>query len=172
MAQKAAKTLAARNVSILNRTLFLTLGIHGTFWLLRLLFLRRSVTSYVLLSAPSLIIQFWFERISRPTFGPNGELKRSGEDLEAKGLTEWMWDVVYWTYLCLGLVIVIGDYGWWAYIVVPLYSGWLAWTTFKGARQGLAGFSGANGNEQESNQAGSKRQQKLEKRGGQKVQYR
>ena len=116
MAQKAAKTLAARNVSILNRTLLLTLGFHGTFLLLRLLFLRRSLTLYAILSAPALIIQFWFERISRPTYGPNGELKRSGEDLEAQGLTEWMWDVLYWTYLCLVFVAVIGDYGWWAYV--------------------------------------------------------
>ncbi|KAF2229552.1 DUF788 domain protein [Viridothelium virens] len=171
MAQKAAKTLAARNVSVLNRTLLLTIGFHGIFLILRLLFLQRSLMLYSLLSAPAVIIQFWFERIGRPTYGPNGELKRSGEDLEAKGLTEWMWDVLYWTYLCFIFVILIGDYGWWAYIVVPLYSIWLAWTTFNGARQGLAGFSGADGNDQAQSQTGSKRQQKMEKR-GQKVQYR
>ena len=116
MAQKAAKTLAARNTSILNRTLLLSLAFHGTFLLLRFLLLRRSLTIYALLSAPALIIQFWFERIGRPVHGPNGELRRSGEDLEAKGLTEWMWDVLYWTYLCLIIVAVIGDYGWWAYV--------------------------------------------------------
>ena len=116
MAQKAAKTLAARNASILNRTLLLTSGFHAIFLMLRLLLLNRSLTLYAILSAPSFLIQFWFERVGRPVHGSDGELKRSGEDLEAKGLTEWMWDVLYWTYICLILVIVIGDYGWWAYV--------------------------------------------------------
>lgn len=127
MAQKAAKTLAARNVAILNRTLLLSLGFHGTFLLLRFLFLHRSLTLYALLSAPAFLIQFWFERIGRPTHGPNGELKRSGEDLEAKGLTEWMWDVLYWTYICLVTVATIGDYGWWAYVSVDYATPGIDW---------------------------------------------
>ncbi|KAI9711568.1 MAG: hypothetical protein M1820_002133 [Bogoriella megaspora] len=200
MAQKAAKTLAARNTSILNRTLLLTLGFHGIFLLLRFLLLKRSLIRYLLLSSPALIIQFWFERIGRPTHGVNGELKRSGEDLEAKGLTEWMWDVLYWTYGCLLFVILLGDSAWWLYvskrllcatlleslpiivlrqaelsipqIVVPLYSAWLAWTTFGSARQGLAGLTGGGADGQVENSGSSKRQQKLEKRGGQRIQYR
>ena len=127
---------------------------------------------------PSLIIEFWFERIGRPTFASNDsgqELKRAGEDLEAKGLTEWMWDVVYWTWGCTALATVIGNYGWWAYIAVPIYSAWLAFTTFSGARSGLSGMgigAGADANSDATPSGQSKRQAKMEKRGGQKMMYR
>ncbi|EON65596.1 hypothetical protein W97_04834 [Coniosporium apollinis CBS 100218] len=176
MAQKAAKTLAARNTQTLNRTLIITAAVHAVFILLRGLLFRhsfttRSLTLYLVLSAPSLIIQFWFERIGRPTYGAApGDLRRSGEDLEAKGLTEWMWDVLYWTYICLGFAAILGDWAWWSWAAVPAYSAWLAYTTFVGARQGMAGMAGAGGEGGDSAQ--SKRQQKMEKRGGQKMQYR
>jgi len=74
----------------------------------------------VLLSAPALLIEFWFEKGSRPTYAPitegfnagPGELKRSGEDLDAKGLTEFLWDVLYWTWGCLALAGIVGDRAW------------------------------------------------------------
>lgn len=50
---------------------------------------------------------------------------------------------------------------------MPLYSVWLAYTTFTGMKSGLAGMGGT-----ESAVAESKRQKKMEKRGGQRVQYR
>ncbi|KAF2843239.1 hypothetical protein M501DRAFT_985364 [Patellaria atrata CBS 101060] len=188
MAQKAAKTLAVRNTTTLNRTLVIAGSIHGLFILLRMLFFyrsftRRSLFLYVLLSFPALFIQFWFERMGRPVYlnmstgntelsaKGNKELKRSGEDLEARGLTEWMWDVFYWSYGCIGLAAIVGDYAWWLWTIIPLYSLWLAYTTFIGAKQGMAGLTGgADGDGTPT--VGSKRQQKLEKRGGQKVQYR
>jgi hypothetical protein len=168
------------------------LGVHGFHLLLRFTFVRRSFWAYLLLSFPSLLLQFWFERVGRPTYtdGPNGkELKRAGEDLEAKGLTEWMWDVVYWSWGCIVLTTLVGDWAWWFFVshshafvdlpslltrnqaVVPLYSAWLAYTTFTGARQGLMG-GGAMPAEGASSGGQSKRQQKMEKRGGQKMQYR
>lgn len=121
MAKKAAKTLAASNTKRLNITLAATLFIHAFYWLLRGLIFRSSFRTgslyrYLLLSAPSLLIQAFFERNSRPSFGANGEVKRAGEDLDAKGLTEWMWDVVYWTYGCLVLVSVLGDWAWWLWV--------------------------------------------------------
>lgn len=120
------------------------------------------------------MIEFWFERIGRPTYA-DGDLKRSGEDLEAKGLTEWMWDLTYWTWFCVGLATLIGNKAWYAYVVVPLYSGWLAFTTFTGVRRGMSGMGGgADASEGASSGAAgqSKRQAKMEKRGGQKMQYR
>jgi hypothetical protein len=122
MAQKAAKTLAARNTAILNRSLILTGIIHSVFWLLRFLifrssFTRKSLTLYILLTLPQLLIQFHFERNGRPSYGAQpGDLRRSGDDLEAKGLTEYMWDVTYWTYGCILLVAVAGDWAWWWWV--------------------------------------------------------
>lgn len=120
--QKAAKTLAARNTAILNRTLLISLVLHALFLTLRAILFRRSFSKrslalYAVLSAPSLFIQFWFERIGRPQYDQgSGELRKSGEDLEAKGLTEYMWDVMYWTYGCLILVALAGDWAWWAWV--------------------------------------------------------
>lgn len=119
MEQKAQKSQATRNTAKLSQLHLITLGVHAFYHVFRLLLVRRSLWPYVLLSLPSLLIEFWFERIARPTFvkTANGsELKRAGEDLEAKGLTEWMWDVVYWSWFCLGIVTVAGDWAWWLYV--------------------------------------------------------
>ncbi|KAL6711515.1 hypothetical protein ACN47E_004449 [Coniothyrium glycines] len=171
MAQKATKTLAASNTKRLNQTLYITLVVHAFFWLLRGLLsfrtlTRRSLLLYLLLSAPQLLIQFYFERLSRPTHDAAGALKRAGEDLDAKGLTEYMWDVVYWTYGCIVLAGVLGDWAWWLWIVVPAYSVYAAWTTYTGMRGGFQDAAGVPQPEP------SKRQAKMEKRGGQKMQYR
>ncbi|KAB2578497.1 hypothetical protein BFW01_g12532 [Lasiodiplodia theobromae] len=175
MAQKSQKQLAARNKEQLNRAHLITLGIHFFFLLSKFLFAKtwsgRSITVYILCSLPSLVIQFWFERIARPTYDKEtGQLRRAGEDLEAQGLTEWMWDVLYWTQGVLVIAAALGDGAWWLWLAVPVYSAYLAYTTFIGARQSMAGLSGAGNAEGIS--TGSKRQQKLEKRGGQRVQYR
>ncbi|OCK74250.1 DUF788-domain-containing protein [Lepidopterella palustris CBS 459.81] len=177
MAKKAAKTLAARNTAILNRTRVLTIGFHLFYLTLRCLVFRTSLTHnslliWILLSLPSLFIQFQFERIGRPTFGTApGELLRSGDDLEAQGLTEYMWDVLYWTYGCVALAAVLGDVAWWLWGVIPIYSVYLAYTTFMGARGGMQSLAGGT-DSAGTPQAGSKRQQKMEKRGGQKQLYR
>ncbi|KAL9008486.1 MAG: hypothetical protein Q9173_006392 [Seirophora scorigena] len=177
MAQKAAKQQAARNTSILKRTHLISLAVNAFFILLRLLVFRASSTRstylfYGLLSAPAVTIEFWFERIGRPVFAASGELKKSGEDLEAKGLTEYMWDVLYWTWGCTVVATVFGDKAWWAYIVVPFYSIWLAWTTFGGMKQGMLGMTGGGDTEGPTNGPTSNRQKKMEKKGGQKMQYR
>lgn len=58
---------------------------------------------------------------------------------------------------------------------MPIYSAWLGFSTFRGAREGLTGggaaAQGAEGEKQATQQ--SKRSQKMEQRGGrQKMQYR
>ena len=107
------------------------------------------------------------ERIGRPSFGSDGSVQRAGEDLEQKGLTEYLWDVLYWSWGCVAAVGLFGDRLWWAYAVVPTYSAYLAWTTFKGVRGGLGLGTNAEGGQP----AESKRQKKIEKR-GQKMHYR
>ena len=46
------------------------------------------------------------------------ELKRAGEDLDAKGLTEWMWDIVYWTWGVITLAAIFGKWAWYLAIAV------------------------------------------------------
>lgn len=175
--QKAQKNQAVRNAATLKRTHLISLGIYTSFILLRWLLVSRRKLPFILLSLPALAIEFWFERIARPVFASDsGELKRAGEDLDSKGLTEWMWDVVYWTWGNVILVAALGDWAWWLYLIVPAYSAYLAFTTFYGVRQSLGGMSAGAGGEgvpaSDSKGGQSKRQAKIEKRGGQKVQYR
>lgn len=100
-------------------------------------------------------------------------MQRTGEDLDAKGLTEYLWDVLYWGWGCVAVAAIFGDWAWWFWVAVPLYSVYLAWTTYSSMRGGLGGMMGA-GESEANGQAGgeSKRQKKLEKRGGQKVMNR
>lgn len=129
---------------------------------------RSTYLLYILLSSPAFAIEFWLEKIGRPTTAQNGELKKSGEDLDAQGLAEYLWDVLYWSWGCIGLSSLFGDKAWWAWVVIPLYSSWLAYTTFGGTRQAMAGMTGNVANDG----ATSNRQKKMEKRGGQRTQYR
>lgn len=125
---------------------------------------------YGLLAGPALVTEFWLEKIGRPTLAPNGELKKSGDDLEAKGLTEYMFDVLYWSWITIFAAAVFGDVAWWLWVVIPLYSAWLAHTTFGSVRRGMANMTGQSSAEAVG--PASNRQKKLEKRGAQKVQYR
>jgi hypothetical protein len=133
---------------------------------------RATYLLYLGLGAPAFVIEFWFERNGRPTLGPNGELKKPGDDLEAKGLTDYMNDVLYWTWATITMAAIFGDRAWWMYLAVPVYSVWLAYSTFAGVRQGMAGLGGQSGESDATPEGLSNRQKKFEKRGGQKVQYR
>ncbi|PGH36124.1 hypothetical protein GX50_00979 [[Emmonsia] crescens] len=182
MAQKAAKTLAARNTRLLNRTHLTSLILHLLYLLLHFFLHRpRSLTLYLLLATPTLAIEFYLERLGRPRYnnaaasgGGGSTLRSAGEDLDAPGLTEYFWDVIYWTWGCMGAVCVFGDRMWWLWGLVPLYSGWLAYSTFMGFKGGMAGLGGGVGEDAAGGEvAESKRQKKMEKRGGaQRVRYR
>ena len=172
-AQKAAKSLATRNAATLQRTHLISAVLNILFLFLHFLFNRpASLLRYVLFASPALVLEFYLERLGRPTYNSDdGSLLRSGEDLEAKGLTEYMWDVVYWTWICLGAACIFGDRAWWLYLAIPLYSAWAAYKTVGGMRDGFAGGQ-AQAPDQGQPGGESKRQKKMEKRGGQKVQYR
>ena len=111
------------------------------------------------------MLEFYLERLGRPKNTANGDLRSAGEDLDAKGLTEYMWDVVYWTWGCIGWVCLVGNGGWWLWIGVPVYSAYAAYAGVNNVKEGFAGMGAAGGGGE------SKRQKKMEKR-GQKVAYR
>ncbi|KAF2663294.1 hypothetical protein BT63DRAFT_430481 [Microthyrium microscopicum] len=144
MAQKSAKTLASRNTSRLHQTHLTTLAVHTFHLLTRLLLFRstltrRSIALWLLLSLPALAIEAYLDKVGRPTYivRPDGtkdgvkELKRPGEDLEAQGVMEWAWDVVYWSWGCTGLAAVLGDWGWSIWVslfgAVGVYVGLMGW---------------------------------------------
>ncbi|CAI7663098.1 unnamed protein product [Penicillium pancosmium] len=168
MAQKAAKSLAARNTALLTRTHLITITIHTIYLVLHFLINRpRSLKPYILLGAPTLIIEYYLDRIGRPRYSEDGtSLKTAGEDLNATGLTEYMWDVLYWTQGCIVAVCIFNDRAWWLWVVVPIYSIYLAYTTVMGVKRGFAGMGGGAGAEGEGGEVPlSKTQAKREKRG-------
>lgn len=156
----------------------ISLVINALFVSLRFLIFRTSGNRtnyflYFILTSPALLIEFWLERIGRPTHAPNGEVKKSGEDLDARGLTEYMWDVLYWSWGCTLFAGLFGNMAWWFWSVIPLYSIWVAYTTFGGMKQSMAGLAGQGASSDASSDGNmSNRQKKMEKRGGQKIQYR
>lgn len=170
MAKSAAKSLAVRNKARLQQTHLITLGIHIVF-LVFAFFIRRSLSlyRYVLLSVPGLLIEAYLHVLATPTYGADGNIRSAGSDLSEKGLTEFMWDIVYWTWINLIAVVILGNWAWWLYLVVPAYAIYAAVSTASGVKGMLSGMGGARGDGAE---AQSKRQAKMEKRGGQKATYR
>ncbi|RPB02104.1 hypothetical protein L873DRAFT_1826838 [Choiromyces venosus 120613-1] len=175
MANKAAKQLARANTATLNRTHLTTLTLHTLFILYRLLYRSGSWSKYVILSLPSLVIEMYLERLGRPKYAPGGDgmLVSAGEDMEAKGVTEYMWDIVYVTWGVLGLVGVAGEWGWWVWAIVPMYAIYLAVGMYRGMSGMIPGMPTAATAPSEALSTGaqSNRQKKAEKRGGQKIRY-
>ncbi|KAJ5888704.1 hypothetical protein N7495_008745 [Penicillium taxi] len=168
MAKKAAKTLATRNGAVLNRTHLITVSLHILYLLLHFIFQRpRSLKPYFFLAVPTLAIEFYLDRVGRPTFNEDGSLRSAGEDLSATGLTEYMWDVLYWTEGCIAAVCIFNDRAWWLWVVVPLYSVYLVYTTVMGVKKGFSGMggAGAGGDGEDYEGPKSKTQLKKEKRG-------
>ncbi|EPS29259.1 hypothetical protein PDE_04208 [Penicillium oxalicum 114-2] len=171
MAQKAAKTLATRNAAVLARTHLITAALHLLFLILHFTLGRpRSLKPYFFLAVPTLVIEFYLDRVGRPTYNEDGSLRSAGEDLNATGLTEYMWDVLYWTEGCLAAACIFNDRAWWLWVVVPVYSVYLAYTTVMGVKKGFAGMGdGADGSDAPAQM--SKTQMKKEKKGD-RVKYR
>jgi hypothetical protein len=158
--------LASRNGAVLNRTHLISAAIHTIFLFLHFLFQRPgSLKRYLLLGVPTLVIEFYLEKVGRPRYNDDGSLRSAGEDLNATGLTEYMWDVLYWTQGCIVAVCLFNDRAWWLWAVVPLYSIYLAYTTIMGVKKGFAGLGGGGGEVEGEEGPKSKTQQKKEKRG-------
>lgn len=115
---------------------------------------------------PAIFIEFYLDRLARPSYNTDGSLRRAGDDLDARGLTEFMWDILYWTWINLILVVIFGNRAWWLYFVIPGYAIYVAVTTASGLKGMLGGIAGAAG----EGETQSNRQRKMEKR-GQKVAY-
>jgi hypothetical protein len=164
--------LAARNSAKLKQIHLITLAVHALFLLSAFTFRRSlSLKRYLILALPSLVLEYYLDFLGRPKYSADGTtLKRAGEDLDAKGLTEFFWDVIYWTWINLVLVIIFGNIAWWLYFVVPGYTVYALVTTASGLR-GMLGGVGAAATEG-APETQSNRSKKMEKRGGQKVAYR
>ena len=162
MAQKAKKDRAKANISTLNTLHIGTLTFNLLFLLFTLLLRRRSYLLYAFLSLPSFIAQFILERTGRPKFDLSTKaLKSAGEDLAAPGLTEYMFDVIWVTWLCLVLVMLVGNWGWLVWSAIPAYGVWKGYGLL-GMAKGMMGASQGGGmpSEEQVAAGGNRRQRR------------
>ncbi|KAI1854694.1 hypothetical protein JX265_002332 [Neoarthrinium moseri] len=137
MAQKARKDRAKSNAEALKNLHLGTLIVNSLFVLLNLLFRRRSLLLYVVLSIPAFVCEYILESTGRPKYDGH-TLKTAGEDLSAPGLTEYMWDIVWVTWACVLAVGFFGNWGWFLWAVVPVFAVIKGWGLLSAAR-GMAG---------------------------------
>ncbi|GAO46938.1 DUF788-domain-containing protein [Saitoella complicata NRRL Y-17804] len=180
MANQANKRLAIQNARIVANHRLFAMGLHGFFILMRLVLRLRAFSTgmlikYLLTTALSGFLQFTLEKTGRARYNPAGELLSAGQDLNQAGLTEWMWDVIYVCWLGQALAALGINRGFWVLWAVPAYAvfkvGPMA-ARFLGLGNMFGGRGAAAEAQEEAAPAMSKRQQKMEKRGGQKIRYR
>ncbi|RCI08325.1 hypothetical protein L249_8769 [Ophiocordyceps polyrhachis-furcata BCC 54312] len=141
MAQKAKKDLAKNNAAALNRLHLISVLANGLFLVSHLFLRRRSLLVYGLLSLPAFVCQYVLEISGRPKYDAiTGALKSSGQDLAARGLTEYMFDVVWVTWVCCAAVMLAGNWAWLLWAVIPAYGVYLGAGLLGMGRQQLAGM--------------------------------
>jgi len=139
MAQKARKDRAKSNAEALKNLHLGTLIVNTWFVLANIIFKRRSLWLYVLLSIPAFICEYILETTGRPKYDASTKaLKTAGEDLNASGLTEYMWDIIWVTWASVVAVIFFGNGGWILWLAVPVFAVIKGWGLL-GAARNMAG---------------------------------
>ncbi|KAG6005064.1 hypothetical protein E4U21_000520 [Claviceps maximensis] len=143
MAQKAKKDRAKSNAAALSTLHMGSLIFNSLFLLFHFLWRPRSLVVYGIFVTPSLICQYVLEKSGRPKFDPvTGALRTAGEDLAAAGLTEYMFDVVWVTWASGVLVMLVGNWAWLLWAVVPAYGVYLGSGLLGMGRRTMAQMSG------------------------------
>jgi len=140
MARKAEKDRAKNNISTLNNLHIGSLSFNVIFILFNVLLKRRSLVAYLIFSIPCFIAEYVLESSSRPKYDATTKvLKSAGQDLAAPGLTEYMFDVIWITWACLVAVMLIGNWGWILWAVVPAYGAYKGYGLMGMARGMMGG---------------------------------
>lgn len=122
MAQKSKKDRAKRNVNTLNNLHLATFCVNLFFFIFVHFFRKRSIIAYFIFSMPCLLAEFVLEKTGRPKYDATSKaLKTSGEDLSAPGLTDFMFDVIFVTWISLVCVMIFGNWGWLFWMTIPIF---------------------------------------------------
>ncbi|CAK7900595.1 SRP-independent targeting protein 2 [[Candida] anglica] len=184
MASSRDKKIATKNIQTLKELHLISLGINLLVLIALFVFKRpTSKLSYIILSIPAFFGQYTLEKSGRPKYGRdstgNEKLLSSGDDIKHEGLYEYMFDVVYITWIIDILMVIFGtNYVWWLYSVIPGFAsykvfGFVKPYLFKGSGSAPKSEAGVQTNGESKKDTLSKRQAKLQARGEkQKVRYR
>jgi len=147
MAQKARKDRAKSNSATLNNLHIGSLAVNIIFLALHFLFRSRSLFWWFLASVPSFVCQGFLEWSGRPSYDPTTHaLKKSGEDLAAQGLTEYMFDVIWVTWAAAILVALFGNWAWFMWLIVPVFGAYKLFGVASAAKQMASGMGGGGMN--------------------------
>lgn len=123
MARQAEKQLAKNNVAKIAFLRKLALGVNAVFVLIRLVWCFKSTSKktwflYILTNIVACTIHSKLASMGSPKFLADGSLRSAGEDLSQAGLTEYLTDIVYMTWIIYVLVALVTDYAWLFYLAV------------------------------------------------------
>jgi hypothetical protein len=143
MAQKAKKDRARTNTIALNNLHKGSVAVNFAFLLFYWFFKSRSLFLYALFSVPAIICEIVLERAGRPAYDAATQaLKTAGEDMSSPGLTEYMFDIIWVTWACEVLVILVGNKGWLLWLVLPAYGAYQGYSLL-GMRKQMSEMAGA-----------------------------
>lgn len=168
MAGASLKKIASNNVKILKEIHTLS-GLIVAISSLAIFLLHRpsNYKPFILFNVPLAIVQYVLETTGRPKYEQN-KLVGTPNDLKLEGLTEYMFDLIYYTLLEDILMIVFGSNKvWWLYLAVPAFIGYKSFWLLKMGKNllGLGRSKNVPVEEEPEQPQISKRQAKMEARG-------
>ncbi|CCH41738.1 Transmembrane protein [Wickerhamomyces ciferrii] len=183
MAGQSAKKQVAQNFKILKEIHTITWTSYAIFSFFNFYFKRPQSSKWFIITAlPALGSLYLIEKFGRPIVDPQGKIIRLGQDLTEQGLTEYLFDIIYYTIILNFLTIVFNStLVWWLYLAVPSFAAYKIYNVINAGRQLFGGGSKTgqqvdeydNNGTKQGEQGKSKRQQKREARGDKpKMRYR
>lgn len=181
MASNRDKKVATANTNTLKELHLISLAVNALVLLIIFIFRRpSSVLPFIVFSFPAIFCQYTLEKSGRPKYGKdeygNPKLITAGDEIKGQGLFEYMFDVIYVTWILDILLIVVGSNKiWWLYSVIPGYAGYTMFGFVKPFLLLGGKKAKTEGAEEEKEKSGgvSKRQAKLKARSEkQQVKYR
>lgn len=162
MANAAAKKLAGTNAKELEKLHKISLAVFGAALILN--YIRgRSLRPLFFYSIPEMVMEYIIEKNSRPKY-VDGQLVNPGGNINQSGLTEYMLDVIYMSWICQCISILFGSRAWWLFLLVPIFLGYKAVTLLFAGKKMLSGMGAGAEAPQSGEPTMSKRQEKLRKR--------
>ncbi|KAJ2961333.1 hypothetical protein NQZ79_g3389 [Umbelopsis isabellina] len=175
MANASSKKIASANVKTLAnlRMGFFAVNCFYVLWrglLYWKTFSFSTLLAYALTSGLTFYLYTVLKNAGSPRYNVDGSIQSGGDDLNAEGLTAYMFDIIYITWFVHITTAVISGKFWYTYIVIPAYAAFKLWPY-------IAPYLKGSSNEQSAEPSGpqkSKRQTKMEERAkkGQNVKYK
>ncbi|CAB16396.2 SRP-independent ER targeting protein Snd2 [Schizosaccharomyces pombe] len=144
MANAAQKKLAAQNKHILTFMLAADLIVNVLFWILRF-FVRSGLSKfskfvYAFASISSGFLHYQLHRAAAPKYDARGSLLYVGQDLLQEGVTSYMVDYMYFSWILIFLAALTSVKVFAFYLLVPIFVVYKAAPLLKMLLQQLKNF--------------------------------